>query len=185
MFQGAISPILRGLSSDQAKAGDAFVVSPSCRTSSSASRPWAGLRQLFRLSVVSRLMDVRLRCRFCGFGGLFDFGLRAGRKGQLIHKLGVFTLHQHGGVVGDGVEQRVEPCLVGLGEIAEHMTMHAVLVSRVADAEAQAAIFLAAMGVEGFQAVMATMSATGLDARAAGRQVQLIVNGDDVAGASL
>ncbi len=54
------------------------------------------------------------------------------------------------GIVGDGIEQGVSPGLLfGLGEIAQHVRHHQVLVARVADAEADAAVVGADLRVDG------------------------------------
>ena len=66
---------------------------------------------------------------------------------------------QHAGVVGDGVEQRLQPDLVGLGEIAEDVGHHRVLVAGVADAEPDAAVAGADLRIDRAEAVVAAVAA--------------------------
>ncbi len=54
--------------------------------------------------------------------------------------LSIVAVGEVGRLCGDGAEQRLEPCIVGLGEIMQHMAGHQVLVSGMADADAHAHI---------------------------------------------
>src|SRR5690606_12190699 len=104
------------------------------------------------------------------------------RQAGPVHEAVVVALDQKRRGVGDGVEQRVEPFAVGPGEIAEHMRRYHFLDAGMADADTDAAIVLAAMGVERPDAVMAAGAAAGLDAHLAGRKVEFVIEDGDVAG---
>ena len=67
---------------------------------------------------------------------------------------------QQGGMVRDAGKQRLQPLVIHLGEIAEHVSRHARLVTGVADAEAQATVGVADMGGDRPQAVVSAVSAT-------------------------
>src|SRR5688572_22759171 len=51
----------------------------------------------------------------------FAPGTPGNGKAHLVHEAIIVALDQERGMVGQGAEQRVEPFMVGLGEIAEHM----------------------------------------------------------------
>ncbi len=125
-------------------------------------------------------MDMGLRALLLSRLRLVLVRLAAGRKRDLVQKLRVLAAHQHVGIVGDGVEQRHQPGLVDLGEIAEHMGVDEVLDARMADAEPQTAILLAAMGVDRFDAVVAAVAAADLDAGFCRRQIQLVIDDGDI-----
>ena len=59
----------------------------------------------------------------------------AGQQRHLVHEAGVVAADQERRRLGDGVEHRQEPVLIGLGEVAQHMAQHDVLVARMADAD--------------------------------------------------
>lgn len=125
-------------------------------------------------------MDMGLRRLLLHSDGLLRLGLAPGRQRDLVHELRVLALHQHRGIVGDGLEQERKPGLVGLGEIAEHMRVDQILDPRMADTEPQTAVFLAAMGVDGLDAVVPAVAAAGLDPGLAGGKVQFVIDDDDV-----
>ena len=95
-------------------------------------------------------------------------------KRDAVHEGRILAFGQKRGVVGDGFDERIEPFRVGLGEIAQYMTVDARLVAGMADAETQPAIILAAMGVDGTDTVVAAGAATLLDAGLAGYQVEFV-----------
>src|SRR5690606_23181981 len=74
-----------------------------------------------------------------------------------------------------GVEQRFEPGMVALGEVAEHMLRDQFLDARMADPEAYAAVVPVAMGVDGANAVVAACTAAGLDPDLSRRKVELVI----------
>ena len=79
----------------------------------------------------------------------------------------------------------LDPFALGLGEVAQHVAVHQLLDARMADAEAHAAIIVADMGRDRAQAVVAGIAAAVLDAHLRRRQVDLVVQHDDVLGAEL
>src|SRR5690606_1544640 len=87
-------------------------------------------------------------------------GLALGRLGDLAHETGVVATDEQFRLFGERLEERVEPFGVDLGEIAEHMVGDEVLGAGVADADANAPVVLAAMRVEGLDAVMSAGTAT-------------------------
>src|SRR5690606_16480186 len=115
-----------------------------------------------RLGAVAGLADVGLRRRLCGGLGLCFLGFIAGRKRKLVQDLRILVADQHFGIVGKGIDERFEPDAIRLGEIAKHMVVHQFLGARMANAEAEAAIFLAEMGIQRFYPVVAAMAATRL-----------------------
>src|SRR5690606_38739770 len=102
-----------------------------------------------------RLTDMALRL---GFARRRRSGLAVLSTGEgeadLVHKPVFVALDQHGDVVCNGIEQRVEPFMVGLGEIAQDMAGHALFRAGVTDADAYAPVLLAAMSVERSDAVV-------------------------------
>src|SRR5690606_34982873 len=75
----------------------------------------------------------------------------------------------------NGIEQRVEPFMVGLGEIAQDMAGHALLRAGVTDSDAYAPVLLAAMSVERSDAVVTACAATRFHAHLSGREIQFVV----------
>ena len=75
---------------------------------------------------------------FAFFSGcLSASGPRGGM--QAVGQGGVLALGEKRGVLGDGLDQRLEPFLVGLGEVVQHVMRHRLLDAGMADADAQAA----------------------------------------------
>ena len=83
-------------------------------------------------------------------------------------------------IVGDGLEQRFEPCLVGLGEIAQHMRLHQIPVTRMTDAQPHTHEMRPAMGDHRADAVMACRTAAELHPHLAGFEVELVIEHDDL-----
>ena len=168
-------------------------LSPSSRTASSACRPsgrsrapWPAARSGGRRGCGSAPAPS------CGSGRRSSG--RCGALGavaldgdrELVHQAVVVALDDHAGIVGDGVEQRDQPgLLLGLGEIAEHVRHHQVLVAGMADAEPDAAIVGADLRIDRAQAVMAAIAAADLHPRLARGEVDLVVEHGDVGGAEL
>src|SRR5579883_2222853 len=89
------------------------------------------------------------------------------------------TLGQQRRFLGQRVQEFGQPAglviaLVRL-EVAQHPVQHEVLVAGMADADADATIVVADMGVDVAQAVVAAGAAALLHAHAAGRKVELVV----------
>ena len=63
---------------------------------------------------------------FGGGGGISTCRLQlvAQARRHLVHEAVVVALGQKVGAVGHEVEQYLQPFLVGLGEVAEHMAVH-------------------------------------------------------------
>ncbi|MND53151.1 hypothetical protein D3C80_441800 [compost metagenome] len=122
-----------------------------------------------------RFWGLRLFCR-----RFFRLRFAAYGKRQLVHQLRVLALDQHPGIIGNRVHQRFQPDLVRLGEISQDMSVHQFLVSGVADADAQPAIILAAMGVERFDAVVPAVASGCLEPRSSRWQIEFIVDRDDI-----
>ena len=98
---------------------------------------------------------------------------------------GIVALGQQRRRIGDGVEQRLEPDLLGLVEVGQHMADHPVLVARVADADPHPLeLARAQTGVGAAQAVVAGDAAAQLDPDLAGGEVDLVVEDDDVGRAA-
>ena len=75
-----------------------------------------------------------------------------------------------------------QACLA-LSEIAQHVALHQRLVARMADAEADSAVLVAAMGGDRAQAVMAGIAAADLHAEFRRRKIELVVEDRHVARA--
>src|SRR3982750_1630749 len=109
------------------------------------------------------------------------------QKRHPVHEAALVALGEQRCSVRDRVEERREPALLlGLGEVAQHVAEDALLVARVADAEADAAeVPGAEAGIDAAQAVVASRAAAELDADLAGGEVELVVEDDDVGGLDL
>jgi hypothetical protein len=53
---------------------------------------------------------------------------------DVAHEIGVFALRQQIGGISDGVQQRDQPGFVLGGEIAQHVTEHAIFMAGMANA---------------------------------------------------
>src|SRR5690606_9860650 len=95
---------------------------------------------------------------------------------DLVHEAGMIASNQKFRMFGDGIEQGIEPCVVRCRKIAENMTGDALLVSRMANADSQPGIFLAAMRIQRADAIMAARAAASLDPNFPRRQVQLVID---------
>ena len=108
---------------------------------------------------------------FFGFGRLRRCGACGER--DLVEKARIVALGDQLGIVGDGVEQGLQPVLIGFGEVAQHMRVDAVLVAGMTDADPEPLVVLAAMGVDGFETVVTAIAATGLELELA-RMLELL-----------
>ena len=85
------------------------------------------------------------------------------------------------GIVGKDADQRLDPGLLALGEIAQHVMLHHVLVTGMTNADAHPPVIVADMLGDRPQPVMAGNAAAGLHANFGGRQIDLVVkHGDGV-----
>src|SRR5215218_5443227 len=94
---------------------------------------------------------------------------------DLVLKAPVLSLGEKGSVVCDDPAQVVDPGPFAFSEITQHMVLHQSLVAGMADAEAYAAILVAAMGRDGAKPVMAGIAAADLHAQLGGRKIELVV----------
>ena len=67
-------------------------------------------------------------------------------------KLVVGAVGESGRVLGDGAEQRLEPGMIRLGEIVQHIARHPILLPGMADADAHAHIVVADVSAQRFAA---------------------------------
>src|SRR5262249_25941714 len=65
---------------------------------------------------------------------------------HLVLERRILALGDHRGVVRHDVAQGIDPGAIRLGEIAQHVVVHKVLVARMTDADAHAAVLIADMG---------------------------------------
>ena len=113
-------------------------------------------------------------------------GLRGGlgRGGLIIfdprHEARCVALDQGGDLGCHRIQQLLQPDLVGLGEVVQHVAVHQLLLAGMADAQAHPPELLADVGLEGADAVVAAGAAALLDADLAGREVDLVVDHDDL-----
>ena len=82
--------------------------------------------------------------------------------------------------VGDGIEQRIEPGRIGLGEVVQHVAQHLLLGAGMADADAHAGVFVADMGVIERRPLWPALPPPVLTLSLAGGQVELVVEDVDV-----
>ncbi len=75
--------------------------------------------------------------------------------------------------------------MLGLGEVTQHMARDQILGSGMADADAHPHIVIADMGGERFESVVAGDAAARLDAHLARREIELVMEDDDVAKSEL
>ena len=82
-------------------------------------------------------------------------------------------------------QQVVKPGFLGLGKVRKHISRHPVLVSGMADSDAQPPVSLADMLVDRAQPVMPGMAAAGLEPHLARRKIQLVMKHDHRIGGQL
>ena len=104
----------------------------------------------------------------------------AHRQKDLVLKACILALGEEVGIRRDRLTDRLNPSRLCLGEIAQYIIMHAVLVARMADAYPHAPIIIADALGDRAQAVMAGIAAAELDPELSGREVQFVVEDDDV-----
>ena len=83
-------------------------------------------------------------------------------------------------MLGDSLQQRVQPLPVGLLEVVEHMAQYSAPVARMADAETHPPVILAEQRVDAAQAVVAGGAAALLDAHLTGGEIEFVVEHEDV-----
>ena len=140
--------------------------------------------EIFHLLIVFSLAGDR-RCRSRSLSCLIAESLRHHGEVNLVLKARVLAANDEFDIVGDDADQRLDPAALALGEIAEHVMLHQILVAGMADADADAAVIVADMLGDRTQAVMAGNAAADLDPHLAGRQLDLVVKHRDVAERSL
>ena len=82
--------------------------------------------------------------------------------------------------VADPAQHIIQPVRIRLGEIAQHIARHRVLVARMTDAEADAVIIRPDMGMDRAQPVVTRMAAASLQPHLAGSKVDLVMKDDDI-----
>jgi hypothetical protein len=121
----------------------------------------------------------------------FPFSRRFGvsrRRGSLRHRVQkppAVPCGQLRRAVRDAAQHVVQPILIGLGEIGQDVSRHAILVARMPDPEAHAAIGLPDMLVDGAQPVVTGMPAALFHAHLAWCQVQFVMEYRHVTGRQL
>ena len=85
-----------------------------------------------------------------------------------------------GRTLGYAAQQIVQPGLIGLGEIMQHIIGHRILVAGMADAQPHPAVGIAQMRMDRTQAVVPGMAAAILHPAFAGGKVQLVMQHHDV-----
>src|SRR5262245_31426890 len=104
---------------------------------------------------------------------------------HLVLKARVLAPNEESGILRDNLAQRGDPLALVLREVAQDVRIHKLLVARMADADAHAAIVVADMRGDGTKTVVTGNAATDLHAHLAGRQVDLIVKDSNVPGRKL
>src|ERR1700716_692883 len=99
---------------------------------------------------------------------------------HLVLEARVLPFRKQLGIVGDDVAQGLDPRLLALGEIAEHVWVHQLLDAGMTDADAPAAMVMADMRRERARAVVPAAAAAGLDPNLRRREVDLVVEYHDV-----
>ena len=89
------------------------------------------------------------------------------------------SLREQGCGFGDRSEHRHKPFLVGFGEIAQHMAVHARFLAGMADADAHAAIIGPERRGDGAQAIIARVAAAGFHLQLAGGEIDLVMDDDE------
>src|SRR5262249_16459232 len=113
-------------------------------------RPRPLCRALSRRVRLGRGTLLRQWPRGTFFGFAVVFALAAGNVPQ---EAPTTALRQMSRRAYDCIEQRVEPLVLGLGEIVQHIVRHYLLDARMADADAHSVVIVADMGRERAQAV--------------------------------
>ena len=90
--------------------------------------------------------------------------------GDVSQKTRLIARSEPGRCIRDGVEHRIEPFRVGLGEVVQHEMHHRVLGARMADADAHAHVLVADVSGNRAQSVVPGVAAAGLDLDLAGRR---------------
>src|SRR5262245_2317638 len=113
----------------------------------------------------------RFSVRSIGAGGRSAESLGLHREMHLVLKARVRACDQQRGIVGDDSAERLDPGPLAFRKIAEHVVVHQVLVARMTYADSDALVFVADVGRDGPQPVMARVAAPDLDAQLARREV--------------
>src|SRR5829696_9176639 len=104
---------------------------------------------------------------------------------HLVHEVRVVAGHEERRVVGNCPEERVEPIPIVFGEVMQHMSVNEFLRAWMADADADATIILAEMRVDGLQSLVAAVPAACFHAELARREIEFVMDDNDVAGLQL
>ena len=99
---------------------------------------------------------------------------------NLVLKARVFAADEQLDIVGEDGDQRLDPAALALGEIAQHVMLHHVLVAGMTDADAHAPIVVADVLGDRAQSVVAGDAAADLDPDLGRPQVDLVVEHRDV-----
>ena len=104
-----------------------------------------------------------------------------GHQGDLVHEAGIVPFDQKGAGRDDRIQERIEPNPVIPAEIAEHVTGYLGPVARMADAQPHPSEILRAYGGrDRAKAVMAGDATARLYPNLARRQIQLVMQNQDV-----
>src|SRR5512133_1393248 len=99
---------------------------------------------------------------------------------HLALEMHVIAFDEEGDFIGCRFAQTFHPRLLALGEIAEYVGIDERLVAGVADAEAHASIIIAHMRGDRAQTVVSGIAAADLHTQLSRREVELVVEHDDV-----
>src|SRR5690606_23657354 len=139
------------------------------------------VRDLYALLVRTCLPNVALGLR-CRFRRLFAHGIVAPHsKGHFGHEAVIIALGEIFYVIGNAVQHGLEPFRIGLGALTLDVVGDEFLDAWMADADARAAIFFAAMRVHRTDAIVAASAAARLYPDLSGLEVEFIVQHDDIA----
>ncbi len=102
------------------------------------------------------------------------------RQKNLVLEIVVGAIGEIAGVGGNRLAHGIDPGLLGLGEISQHIIMHTGFVARMADADPHAAIIVADVITDRAQAVVSGIAAADFDPKLRGLQIEFVMEDDDV-----
>src|SRR5690606_12659531 len=102
------------------------------------------------------------------------------RPGNVVLEPVQVPTRQMRGSTCDGIEQRIEPFIVRLGEVVENVRHHGILRTGMADADPHPNVIVSDVRGDGLETIVPGVAATGFYPHLARLQVQLVVKYDDV-----
>ena len=101
-------------------------------------------------------------------------------QGNRIHEFAIVIHGQMRCPVAQAAQKRIQPIVIGLGEIAQHISGHGILVPRMSDAQPHTFIIGPHMRMKRPQPIVARMAAAHFYTAFAGGQVQFIMKHNDI-----